>query len=70
MSPKMSPKKIRRAAGLSLEKVAARANVSGPTARIYELDPQAIRDERKRASLAREYASLAGSLHADGGSAA
>lgn len=65
----MSPKEIRLAAGLSLEKVAARANVSGPTARIYELDPQAIKDERKRASLAREYAALAAS-HSGSNSAA
>lgn len=69
MFPK-SPKEIRRAVGLSLEKLAARANVCGPTARIYEIDPQAVKDERKRAALAREYASLAGSLHEGGGSAA
>ena len=66
----MTPKEIRRAVGLSLQKLAARADVSGPTARVYELDPQAVKDERKRAALAREYASIASSLHPNGGSAA
>jgi hypothetical protein len=57
MSPK-SPKEIRLAAGLSLDKVAARADVSGPTARIYEIDPKAVKDARKRDALARTYAAL------------
>lgn len=54
----MSPKEIRLAAGLSLDKLAARADVSGPTARIYELDPRAVKNERKRAALARTYAEI------------
>lgn len=54
-----SPKEIRRAAGLSLDKVAALADVSGPTARIYEIEPTAIKDDRKREQLARTYAELA-----------
>lgn len=65
-----SPKEIRRAAGVSLDKIAARADVSGPTARIYEIDPGAVKDDRKRAALAREYAELARHLPSEPPSAA
>lgn len=54
-----TPKQIRTDAGVSLEKVAVHAGVSTPTARIFEIDPSAVKDERKRASLAREYEALA-----------
>jgi hypothetical protein len=53
-----TPRKVRQAAGVSLAKTAARADVSEPTARVYELDPNAVRDTRKRESLDRVYASL------------
>lgn len=52
------PREIRQAAGLSLAKVAARADVSEPTARIFEIDPNAVKDVRKRESLGRVYGEL------------
>ena len=54
-----TPKQIRRRAGLSLDKIAAQANVSGPTARIYEINPLEVKDERKRQALDRAYAAIA-----------
>jgi len=54
-----SRKAIRKAAARSLEFVAVCANVSAPTARLYELAPDAIASPQKREALERVYAELA-----------
>jgi hypothetical protein len=48
-------KALRLRTGMSLERAGARAGVTSATARIFELDPEAIRDPRKRAALVRVY---------------
>lgn len=55
---KQTAKQIRQRAGLALIRVAAEAKVSETTARVFEIDPQAVRDERKRAALAAVYERL------------
>jgi hypothetical protein len=45
----------RKAANVSLAKAAVLANVSIPTARVYEIDPESVFDPRKRAALQRVY---------------
>jgi transcriptional regulator with XRE-family HTH domain len=50
--------RIRRAAGWSQEKTAVECGVSSPTVRVYEANPDAIKDEAKKASLDRTYAML------------
>lgn len=52
-------KALRVRAGMSLEGAGARAGVTSATARIFELDPEAIRDPRKRAALIRVYEAFA-----------
>lgn len=64
-----SPRAIRRAARKPLIWTAVQAGVSEPTARVYELDPLAVRDERKRAALDVVYAELARRVVNDGSSA-
>jgi len=54
----MNWKLLRLRAGLSLDKAAARADVTATTARIFELDPLAVRDERKRSALEAVYRAL------------
>ena len=54
-----SPKEIRKAAHVSLARVAAAAGVSEPTAKIYELSPEAVADVAKRAALDRVYKTIA-----------
>ena len=53
-----TPKDIRRARGLPLIQVAARASVSEHTARVYEAAPGAVSDQ-KREALDRVYRALA-----------
>lgn len=60
-------KEIRQRAGRSRAWVAAMAGVSEPTATIFELDPDAVKSERKRKALERIYADL---LDGDGSRAA
>lgn len=48
----------REAIGVSLDKAAVLAGVSAPTAKVFELDPDAVKDPRKRASLHRVYDSF------------
>lgn len=48
-------RELRQAVGLSLAKTAALADVSEPTARIFEIDPEQVRDVRKREALQRVY---------------
>lgn len=56
----MDWRKIRREAGVSLDKAAAAADVTATTAKVFELGgPEAIADERKRAALVRVYRELA-----------
>lgn len=55
----MSPKDARRAVGWSLAKAAVMADVSEPTARLYEVDPSAVATPEKRHSLDRVYGELA-----------
>ena len=58
-TPKQTPKEIRKRSGRSRAWVAAMAGVSDPTARLYEIAPENVEDERKRAALAGVYGSLA-----------
>jgi hypothetical protein len=62
----MNAKELRRAAGKSRAWVAAHAGVSEPTARLYELAPDAV-SERPRKALAAVYARLAAGLVPPGG---
>jgi hypothetical protein len=57
----MSPKDIRLASRLSIEKAAVGAGVSSPTVRIYEAAPEAARAD-KRALLDAFYMRLAARL--------
>jgi hypothetical protein len=55
----MRPKEIRRQSGRSRAWVAAQANVSEPTAKLYEeAGPEAVASDTKRAALANVYARL------------
>jgi hypothetical protein len=54
----MNHQAIRRACGWSITKTAAVADVGPGLVRIYELDPSAVKDERKREGLRRVYAAL------------
>jgi hypothetical protein len=54
----MSPRERRQAARCSLARAAVLANVSEPTARLYEANPEAVKDPIKRAELARLYDSF------------
>lgn len=55
-----SPREIRRANGLSIEKVAVASGTSSPTVRLYESNPDdGVKDPRKKDALARTYAELA-----------
>jgi hypothetical protein len=49
-------REIRERAGVSRAKAAAAADVTETTARVYELDPDAIRERAKRDALDRVYA--------------
>ena len=53
----MTPKEIRLASGLSLERCAVAAGVTSPTIRLFEADPSAA--PRARAKLEAFYATLA-----------
>jgi len=57
-----TPREIRRASGLSQERVAVEAGVCSPTVRIYEVDPLGVRDDRKRAALDLVYARMRATL--------
>ena len=48
----------RRAAGWSITKAAAMADVSPGLARIFEIDPDEVQDVRKRLALMRVYEGL------------
>jgi DNA-binding XRE family transcriptional regulator len=54
----MTLREIRERAGRSQWDVALRAGVSAPTLRLFEADPEAVRDVRKREALARVYEQL------------
>jgi len=56
----MSPKEIRIAARLSLEKAAVGAGVTSPTIRLFEASPDALRPETRR-KVANFYNRLAAS---------
>ena len=56
----MSPKEIRIAARLSLEKAAVGAGVTSPTIRLFEASPEALRPETRR-KVANFYNRLAAS---------
>ena len=56
----MSPKEIRIAARLSLEKAAVGAGVTSPTIRLFEASPEALRPETRR-KVANFYKRLAAS---------
>ena len=62
--------KIRRAAGWSRYRAAVEAGVSYPTTRLYEHDPSAVRDERKRRRLDAVYERLRDCAERGGGHAA
>lgn len=51
-------RQVRQRAGRSRAWVAAMAGVSEPLATIYELDPDAVKSDAKRAALAAVYAQL------------
>lgn len=55
---KPSLRERRERAGISLAKAAVLSDVSEPTARVFEIDPFAVKDERKRAALLRVYDSF------------
>lgn len=61
----MTPKEIRLAACLSLEKAAVGAGVTSPTIRLFEASPDALRPETRR-KVAAYYNQLAASSHASG----
>ena len=52
-------KALRLRAGMSLERAGAQAGVTSATAKIFELDPEAIRNPAKRAALVRVYQTYA-----------
>ncbi|MCE7895032.1 MAG: hypothetical protein DYH12_35885 [Sorangiineae bacterium PRO1] len=54
----MTPREIRKAAGLTIEKTAVYAGVSSPTVRLFEADRLAV-TERPRRKLDAYYAQLA-----------
>ncbi len=56
----MTPKEIRLAAGLSIERCAVAAGVTSPTIRLFEADPSAA--PRARAKLESFYKRLAAKL--------
>ena len=56
MNTTAKEKRVR--AGWPLIKVAVLAHVSEPTARIYEIDRNGVRDAQKRASLDSVYAQI------------
>jgi hypothetical protein len=56
--PLLTPAVVRRMAGWSQVRVAAAANTSVASVRVFELDPDAIADATKRGSLAAVYAQL------------
>lgn len=56
----MTPKEIRIAAGLSIERCAVAAGVTSPTIRLFEADPSAA--PRARAKLESFYKRLAAQL--------
>ena len=58
----MTPKEIRLASGLSLERCAVAAGVTSPTIRLFEADPSAA--PRARPKLETFYANLAARLAA------
>lgn len=58
----MTPKEIRLAAGLSIERCAVAAGVTSPTIRLFEADPSAA--PRARAKLESFYKRLAAKLAA------
>ena len=57
---RMTPREIRLASGLSLERCAVAAGVTSPTIRLFEADPSAA--PRARAKLETFYANLAARL--------
>ena len=59
-----APRTIREAAGISQMVMAVRAGVSEPTLRLYEANPAAVKDRRKREALDRVYAELRDSARA------
>jgi transcriptional regulator with XRE-family HTH domain len=56
----MTPKEIRLAAGLSIERCAVAAGVTSPTIRLFEADPSAA--PRARSKLETFYRQLASQL--------
>ena len=56
--PGRTPREIRKSAGISLTAAAVHAGVAETTARVYELDPGAV-SEQKRAQLDSFYSRLA-----------
>jgi hypothetical protein len=54
-----SPRAARKAAQESQVRTAVAAGVSEPLVRLYEANPQAIKDKRKRAALDAVYAGFA-----------
>lgn len=58
----MTPKEIRLASGLSLERAAVAAGVTSPTIRLFEADPSAA--PRVRPKLEAFYATLAARITA------
>lgn len=54
----MDTRAIRQAAGIPLIRAAVAAGVSEPTARIYEANPDAVKDPGRRARLDAVYAQI------------
>jgi hypothetical protein len=54
----MSAKQSRIAAGRSQEWIAVMSGTSVPSVRLYEVDPNEVKNPRKRESLDRTYAGL------------
>lgn len=50
------PREVRQAVGVSLARAAVMADVSEPTARVYELSRDAIQSQQKREALDNVYA--------------
>ena len=66
IAPDSPRREVRRAVGKSLAKAAALADVSEPTARVYEINPDEVKDGKKRESLDRVYASFRAQLQRAG----
>lgn len=54
-----TPREVRQRAGWPMHKLALVAHVSPSTVRVFEADPEAVADPRKRARLKQVYVSLA-----------